>query len=231
MTTTSTTGGTTSPLSSALGLGASGSTPNAPGGKMGKDEFIKLLVAQLKNQDPMNPAEGQEMAAQLAQFSSVEQLINMNTALSSQAAASAAMIGTMQASAAMNAIGKTVVARGNHVAIDGDAGAQGVTAYVGGTGGTAILHVFDSTGKEVGTQKLGYLGGGEKTIGFSDKVKDLPAGDYTYALEVTDFQGKAVDVQTYMTGVVQAMQMSAEGPVLLAGSLTIPYSDVVEIRQ
>ena len=48
---------------------------------LGKDEFLKLLVAQMKHQDPLNPMNGQEMAAQFAQFSSVEQLVNMNDTL------------------------------------------------------------------------------------------------------------------------------------------------------
>jgi flagellar basal-body rod modification protein FlgD len=52
-----------------------------PGGKLGKDEFLKLLVAQMKNQDPLNPMDGQQMAAQLAQFSSVEQLVTANESL------------------------------------------------------------------------------------------------------------------------------------------------------
>ena len=51
------------------------------GGKMGKDEFLKLLVAQMKHQDPLNPMDGQQMAAQLAQFSSVEQLVSANERL------------------------------------------------------------------------------------------------------------------------------------------------------
>ena len=48
---------------------------------LGKDEFLKLLVAQMKNQDPLNPMDGQQMAAQLAQFSSVEQLVTANDTL------------------------------------------------------------------------------------------------------------------------------------------------------
>jgi flagellar basal-body rod modification protein FlgD len=51
------------------------------GGKMGKDEFLKLLVAQMRHQDPLNPMDGQQMAAQLAQFSSVEQLVSVNDRL------------------------------------------------------------------------------------------------------------------------------------------------------
>ena len=50
---------------------------------MGKDQFVHLLVTQMKNQDPLNPMDGKDLAAQLAQFSSVEQLINANTTLSS----------------------------------------------------------------------------------------------------------------------------------------------------
>lgn len=53
----------------------------AAGGAMGKDEFVKLLVTEMKNQDPLNPMDGKELAAQLAQFSSVEQLVNVNTKL------------------------------------------------------------------------------------------------------------------------------------------------------
>jgi flagellar basal-body rod modification protein FlgD len=54
---------------------------SAAGGALGKDEFVKLLVTQMQNQDPLNPMDGKELATQLAQFSSVEQLININDKL------------------------------------------------------------------------------------------------------------------------------------------------------
>ena len=56
-------------------------TDSSPGGAMGKDQFLQLLVAQMKNQDPDSPMDGTQMAAQLAQFSTVEQLQNANTTL------------------------------------------------------------------------------------------------------------------------------------------------------
>ena len=55
--------------------------PSNPKGEMGKDAFLKLLVAQLRNQDPLSPSDGKEMAAQLAQFTSVEQLQAANDTL------------------------------------------------------------------------------------------------------------------------------------------------------
>lgn len=49
-----------------------------PGGKLGKDEFLKLLITQLRYQDPLNPIDSQETIAQLAQFSALEQMQNLN---------------------------------------------------------------------------------------------------------------------------------------------------------
>lgn len=70
--------------SGAAGTGGSNSQSaitHAAGGAMGKDQFVKLLVTEMKNQDPLSPMDGKELAAQLAQFSSVEQLVNVNTKL------------------------------------------------------------------------------------------------------------------------------------------------------
>jgi len=60
---------------------ASNAITDAAGGAMGKNQFVQLLVTEMKNQDPMNPMDGKDLAAQLAQFSSVEQLMNINTKL------------------------------------------------------------------------------------------------------------------------------------------------------
>jgi flagellar basal-body rod modification protein FlgD len=50
---------------------------NTPGGQLGKDDFLKLLVAQMQNQDPSNPTDDTQMASQLAQFSALEQMTNV----------------------------------------------------------------------------------------------------------------------------------------------------------
>jgi hypothetical protein len=78
------------------------------GGKMGKDEFVKLLVAQMRHQDPLNPMDGQQMAAQLAQFSSVEQLVTLNETMAAQASGQTALLESLGGSLTLGAIGKSV---------------------------------------------------------------------------------------------------------------------------
>ena len=104
-------GGTTTATGGAL-TGAMG-----PGGAMGKDEFLKMLVAQLQNQDPMNPMQGQDLAVQLAQFSSVEQLIQLNANYADQAASAEALAQSISNNGALSAIGRSVMAAGNQVEI------------------------------------------------------------------------------------------------------------------
>jgi len=73
--------GTPSTPSTATPNSSSAITNAIAGGAMGKDQFVKLLVAEMQNQDPTSPMDGKQLAAQLAQFSSVEQLMNINTKL------------------------------------------------------------------------------------------------------------------------------------------------------
>ena len=74
---------------------------------LGKDDFLKLLIAQLKNQDPTNPQQGTEFATQLAQFSSLEQLTNLNATLRSQTQDNLNLVNAQ----AINLIGKEITAQ------------------------------------------------------------------------------------------------------------------------
>lgn len=196
--------------------------------KLGKDEFLKMLVAQLKNQDPMNPMDGSQMAAQLAQFSSVEQLIDINKSLTDQQTTNTAIANAMNAGAAVGMLGHVVVAAGDQVMVTG-AATDAVTVAVSDAGGAGTLHILDENGTELGTRSLGHLSAGRQTVQLGDAERGLAPGKYTYTLEVKDTTGRAVPSQTYMTGRVDGITYSSSGPILTAGALSIPFGSVVQV--
>ena len=96
--------GTQTTSGSSQTAAGSNAITQAAGGEMGKDQFVKLLVTEMQNQDPLNPMDGKELAVQLAQFSSVEQLMNVNTKLDDLTSAVKAQQGS---SAATSGTGST----------------------------------------------------------------------------------------------------------------------------
>jgi flagellar basal-body rod modification protein FlgD len=203
--------------------------PGNPGGALGKDEFLKMLVAQLKNQDPMNPMNSDDMAAQLAQFSSLEQLTNISAAIESQASLQEGVIGSINDSAAMNMLGKTILAVGDQVEVPAD-GSGSVRFEVGGQGGLATLRIFDETGQEVGSRPLGFLNDGKHDFALGGAVAGLPAGAYRFAVDVVDAAGKPVPSQGLISTRIDGVQYGPEGPVLTSGEIEIPFGTIVQIE-
>jgi flagellar basal-body rod modification protein FlgD len=118
------------------------SSPSAPGA-LGKDDFLKLLVGQLKHQDPMNPAGDQDFMGQMAQFSMLEQLSNM-------AQATEELGKRTEVAQTVSLLGRTVTYEGEDgVAVSGTVdgvalGDDGATISVGGRAGidpSAISHI------------------------------------------------------------------------------------------
>jgi flagellar basal-body rod modification protein FlgD len=103
---------------------------------LGKDDFLKLLVTQLKNQDPMNPVEDKDFMAQMAQFSSVEQLANMSKSLERMSTAG-------QATQSVSLIGRTITWKKE----DGSTGEGIAKAVSFGADGAITIAVGDGDDK------------------------------------------------------------------------------------
>ena len=203
--------------------------PANPRGQLGKDEFLKMLVAQLRHQDPLNPMNSDDMAAQLAQFSSLEQLTNIEEALQAQAKLHESVIASIHDTTAMDVIGKSILAGGDQVFVPGD-GTGSVRFEVGGEGGLASLRLYDANGNVVGERDLGFVTSGHHKYDLAGAADGLDAGAYTFSIEIRDAAGKAVPSATFIQASIDGVRYGADGPVLTAGPLRIPFRSILQIN-
>jgi len=219
LTVDSTPSGATPPSSSA----AQGS--NA----LGKDQFLKLLMAQLANQDPTAPADSQAFVAQLAQFASVESLNTMSGQLNTLVVAQAS---ANQLSTA-GLVGKDVAYQSNGVQlISGQT--TTINATLAGAASSVTAVVKDSSGRTVRTLRQGATPAGPVSIpwdGRDDNGNPLAAGAYTVSLVAADASGKAVTASTSGTGRVTGVSFEDGVPELLVNGGKVKLADVTEIRQ
>lgn len=197
---------------------------------MGKDDFLKMLVTQLKNQDPMNPLEGTEYATQLAQFSSVEQLMQIGKLLEAQAASQAAAqdLAAATASTALGAaiVGHDVLMAGNVFGVTEGAKST-VHAEFGGLAAKAVVHVYDAKGREVYSQQFVNLAKGRQDLDID--TSGLPTGDYTFKIDATATDNTAVKVGTYSLGTVSGMAFSDGDLLLRVNGQLIPMKNILEV--
>ena len=193
---------------------------------LGKDAFLKLLVAQLKNQDPQSPADSSQMAAQLAQFSSVEQLTNISKTLDSQSTSQATLIQQVAAGAASGNIGRVITANSDLLQLDGS-GAE--TLLVNGNGGPATLNIIDpTTGRILTSRSMGSLTTGTNEIIVGKALKDLPPGVYKVSVTSSDTSNPATWT-TGVRGVVTGVETTSNGLQYAVGRLRIPITAVTAI--
>jgi len=170
------------------------------GASMGKSDFLKLLVAQLEHQDPLAPQEGQEFAAQLAQFSSLEQLTNINGNLETSQTYDLALSN----SSMVNLIGKTVDAPGNRFDL-GEDETETLRFSLAKEASDVMISVFDSTGAIVSKPSIGASGAGIKEFLWNGKDANgsqLPAGSYSFSVTAEGPSGNFIETKTFAAGIV-----------------------------
>jgi flagellar basal-body rod modification protein FlgD len=174
--------------------------------------------------------EGMEFASQLAEFSGLEQMIQLNEAFEAQSGTNAMTQMVLNTNLGASLIGRSIMAFGSQVDVQPGAPIQ-IVADIGGAGGSATLRLFDQNGAEVLSQNLGGVPGGEQRVLNVDLDRKLPPGAYTYQLTVTSADGTEVPVEGYSTGVVQGVFFDRGGVYLRVGdNLKIPLDHLAEIE-
>lgn len=201
-----------------------------PRSTLGKQDFLNLLVSQMKNQDPLDPMKGTEFAAQLAQFSSLEQLTNLNTMMSSSVDANAVLAQSINNGLSATFIGKDVRASVDNFQYDGE-GSVKLGYDLTTAAETVKVKIYDSNGNLVKTLS-GDADKGQSTVswdGSGAKGETLAAGKYTFKVEAVGADGTAVTSQQYIFGNVAAVRFKSTGTVFVIDGVEIPLANILEI--
>ena len=174
-------------------------TPASAQSPLGKEDFLQLLVAQLSAQDPLNPMDSREFSAQLAQFSALEQMTNMNSTLGELVAAQQAMGN----SSLISIIGKLVDVPGNSFEhTQGET--TNLTYTLGSEADTTKVEIYNAAGILINTINGPGAEGSNLAVwnGLDSQGNPLASGFYTFKVQATDASGKLVGAETFTTGLV-----------------------------
>ena len=180
-----------------------------PSANLDKEAFMKLFVTQLQNQDPLNPDDSAKMAAQLAQFHGLEQMMNVNQNLETMTKADA--LG--RAVNLVDFVGREVTLESGKLRYESGEVTDAVV-QIGGDVPEAILEVRDGAGVIVAEESLGNLSAGENPLEWSGRNKDghpIADGIYTFTVTGTDLSGATIPATIRSTVKVTGVDLQTEG--------------------
>ena len=202
-------------------------TKMADDGVMGKDDFLKLLIAQLSAQDPLDPMGAQDFSAQLAQFSGLEQMTNVNANLEILQKLQTASQNT----SSLNLIGKTVESYGN--AFNHSANSSETLSYSLASDAVSVrIDMFDSTGSQVDMIRLDNQGQGKNTAswdGFDKYGNRLPAGAYSFTVKADNQAGAPIAVDTFSSGLVSDVVFGKDETYAIVNGKELPISAIKRV--
>jgi flagellar basal-body rod modification protein FlgD len=194
-------------------------------------DFLQMLMAQMQNQDPMSPMESQEYAAQLAQFSSVQELTSIKQALDESINMNLLMTQSINSNLAAALVGKTVRAQNNTVEIADNSGAD-LRFSLGSAATTIQVDVRDESGEIVRTLSVSPHEAGDTAAywdGRDSNGNRVPNGNYTFEVSAQNADGGDVAATTYVEGIVTAVNYADGGVTLTVNGQELSLGDIVSV--
>jgi len=213
--------------------GATGSTSetNFDVKSLGKDDFLKLLLAELQHQDPLSPADNTEFIAQLAQFSSLEQMTRMNETLESSQESNQAMVENINTVMAVTYLDKVVTANTDSFHFNGSDDAL-LNFTLDKTVDHGTIQIYDFSGNVRREIEIGDISSGTHTIawnGLTSTGTKVQEGNYFYTIKGYDVLNQEVDYSQLYTGTVEGIEMSDGVAYLNVDGLPLPFSCIMSI--
>jgi flagellar basal-body rod modification protein FlgD len=201
----------------------------APGGKdqLGKEDFLKLMMAQMTNQNPLNPMDSQGMMNQLTSMGSLEQLINVNKQLGQLGQTQ----GDLSRSNAYAFLDKDVTVKGGAARVSNGA-ASDLRFQMPREAETVRVDVVDAGGTTIRSLDLGAQGRGSHVVNWDGKDKDgdpVLDGVYHYTVTAKSADAEPVPVETLMTGKVSGVRFDNGRPFLKVNGEDIDAREIIEL--
>ncbi len=197
------------------------------GSEIGQEEFLKLMTAQMNNQDPMKPMTDGEFFTQIAQFSSVAGIQDLQDSFSQVATA----LQSNQALQASTMVGRTVMIPSGEAVFNGEEPVSGKVSVTDATNALTI-NILDTSGQVVRTLFTGAQNPGAVDFswdGRSDEGEVMGAGDYTIEA-IAQTGGESIQLATLLAEKVESVTLGSGGVMLdLASDRSVPLSGVKQV--
>jgi len=199
-----------------------------------KDIFLKLLVAQMKNQDPLKPQDATKMSSQLAQFNMVEQQTSTNKWLEKMATNGGGLGGPTSSSldtASAGYLGRNVTVNQNTVQYNGIAPSFS-TDLLSAASSVKVI-VRDGGGNAIRTMNMGAMPQGINSMswdGLNDAGQAAPQGKYTLDIAAVDTQGSNMIASIQRSGIVDTVRLAAGAVQLMVGGIPANLQDITAVR-
>jgi flagellar basal-body rod modification protein FlgD len=212
----------TSSVNSATGLSTATSGAGQTSAQDQSDRFLKLLVAQLNNQDPMNPMDNAQMTSQMAQINTVSGITQLNDTMKSMST----QFTAMQVLQGASMVGREVLTEGNKLSVSGGVGKG--TVELASAAEKVTVQVLSPSGQPLGTLNLGAMSAGRHNFEWDASSY---SGTGTPIFKVTATQGTAAIVATPLARSTIESVGTASGALSLTlkGGSTVAYDAVKAI--
>jgi flagellar basal-body rod modification protein FlgD len=204
---------------------------NTPSQELGKEEFLQLLVAQLRHQDPLEPMQDTEFIAQMSQFSSLEQLINMNKNLTNSIDLDYMTSQSIANSMATSLLGRTITADSDMIYLsDGDAE---INFNLAGAASEVKISIYNEEGSLVNVLYDDFTAAGMNKIEWDGKSIDglpVPQGQYRISVEAVAADGSEISARPFMVGKATKVQYMDGAAYLLVNGAMVMLGDIVEVE-
>lgn len=206
---------------------------DTPSDEITYDDFMNLLVTQMRYQDPLDPMDNNQFIEQTTNLTQLEELTKISTSIESLTASlQSDAAGGDQLLSASSFLGKEVTYSSSNIEV-----AEGQTEFMFNlptSAAGATINIFDSMGVQVASYTPSQIENGENKIswnGVDDSGKQLTDGVYSYKVDAVDANGEGLDSWTYAKGVVDSVT-SANGSLLFTvGNQKVDYNLIYSVSE